>query len=244
MMSAIGSGATREGVLILSLGTSGTAFAYSPTPLIDEREWVAPFCDATGGHLPLICVMNMTGVLHEVRELLMPHSMDELTELASRTDAGSNGLLLLPYLGGERTPNIPNATGSLMGIRTNSLRPGPLFRAALEGIALSLGRGVSHMRALGLQVNEVRVVGGGASNSLLCQILADVINAPLRRLITNESAALGAAMHAMAAVLGESAMPQGAVTLSDEIYDPNADLTALYSELSDQLADTTTQLWG
>jgi xylulokinase len=190
--------------------------------------------------------MNMTGVLHEVRELLSAYSMNELTRLANDVEAGSNGLLFMPYLSGERTPDIPNATGSIMGIRSGSLRPGALFRSALEGIALALGRGVSHMRSLGLIVNDVHVVGGGANNPLLRQILASVINAPLRQLIETESAALGAALHAAAAVLDESQSSElmdKAVALSDAVDEPNAAHVDLYADKSKELSTITAQLW-
>lgn len=248
MMSAVGSGATEEGVLVLSLGTSGTAFAYSASPLIDSEGLVAPFCDATGGHLPLICVMNMTEVLHEVGGLLCGLSLDELTAMASKVSPGSEGLLLLPYLCGERTPNLPKARGSLHGIRPGNLHAGAVFRAALEGIALSLGLGVDRMRQLGLPVTEVRCVGGGANNPLLREILASVIDAPLRQLQETESAALGAALHAAMTVRSDGGwrdeLLRNAVRLSGEVDKPIPEMVATYAGLKHQLHRTTDQLWN
>ncbi len=131
MMSAIGSGATSEGATVISLGTSGTAFAYSTRPIIDPRGEIAAFCDSTGAYLPLLCTMNVTGVTEEIRRAFdLGHA--EITSLARVVPAGADGLLLLPYLLGERVPNLPSATGSLLGLRPGLLRPGHLFRAAIE----------------------------------------------------------------------------------------------------------------
>ena len=146
MMSAIGSGATSPGVVVVSLGTSGTAFAYSDRPVIDPEGLIAPFCDSTGGWLPLLCVMNMTGVTEEVRAAFEEQEdIESLTRAASRIPPGCDGLLFLPFLQGERVPNLPEATGVLAGIRPGLLRRGYLFRAALEGTSLSLGLGMERM---------------------------------------------------------------------------------------------------
>jgi len=195
MMSAIGSGATRPGLLVVSIGTSGTAFAYSNRPITDPEGLVAAFCDSTGGWLPLLCVMNMTGVAEEMCSAFGA-SLADLTEAAAASPAGAGGLLLVPYFQGERVPNLPAATGALTGIRPGLLRPAHLFRAALEGTMLSLALGIERLERLGIQVESVRVVGGGAQNTLWCQILADVLARPVTRLPEPESAALGGAVQA------------------------------------------------
>jgi len=119
-----------------------------------------------------------------------------LTRAAADVPPGADGLLLLPYLQGERVPNLPEATGVLAGIRPGLMRRAHLFRAALEGTSLSLGCGIERMRALGLRVDSVRLVGGGSHNALWRQILADVLEVPVVRLAEAESAALGAALQA------------------------------------------------
>lgn len=199
MMSAIGSGATSPGVVVVSLGTSGTAFAYSDHPVIDPEGLIAPFCDSTGGWLPLLCVMNMTGVTEEVRAAFEGQGKDlkALTRAAARVPPGCDGLLLLPFLQGERVPNLPEASGVLAGIRPGLLRSGYLFRAALEGTSLSLALGLERMKKLGIAVESVRLVGGGSRNALWIEILADVLEVPLVRLVEPESAALGAALQAL-----------------------------------------------
>ena len=206
MMSAIGSGATSPGVVVVSLGTSGTAFTYSDRPVIDPEGLIAPFCDSTGGWLPLLCVMNMTGVTEEVQAAFegQGENLEALTRAAARVPPGSDGLLFLPFLQGERVPNLPEATGALTGIRPGLLRRGHLFRAALEGTSLSLGLGMERMEKLGIAVDSVRLVGGGSRNPLWREILADVLEVPVARLAEPESAALGAALQALWTVRREA----------------------------------------
>jgi len=204
MCAAVGAGATRPGVAVLSLGTSATIFAHARTACFDPAGLIAPFCDSTGGHLPLLCVMNATGVLHEVARLFPDEDLARLTERAAAVPAGAEGLLLLPYLAGERVPDLPEATGTLLGLRAGLLTPGHLFRAALEGVALGLAFGLERLRALGLSIDEVRLVGGGARNALWGRILADTLEARLQRLEEDESAALGAALLASWAAEGGS----------------------------------------
>ncbi|MEQ1894109.1 MAG: FGGY-family carbohydrate kinase, partial [Planctomycetota bacterium] len=196
MCAAIGSGATRPGVAVLSLGTSATVFAYSRTVVLDPAGLIAPFCDSTGGYLPLLCVMNATGVLHEVARAFPGETLESLTAAAARVERGAGGLLFLPYLVGERVPDLPLASGTLLGLRPGLLTPGHLFRAALEGVALNLAWGVARLRALGVPCARVRVVGGGAKNELWLSILCDALEAELERLSEDESGALGAALQA------------------------------------------------
>ncbi len=196
MMSAIGSGATREGAIVISLGTSGTAFAYSTRAIIDPEGDIAAFCDSTGAYLPLLCTMNVTGVTEEVRRgFHLSH--EAVTALATAVPAASEGLLFLPYLVGERVPNLPSATGTLLGMRPGLLTPGHLFRAAIEGTSLGIVRGILRMKELGLAPSSVAVVGGGAKNALWRQILADMLGATVVALAEPESAALGGALQAL-----------------------------------------------
>ena len=196
MMSAIGAGATRPGRVVLSLGTSGTVFTHSARPMIDPEGAIAGFCDSIGGWLPLLCVMNLTGVTEEV-VAAFDSDHTRLSRAAAEVEAGCDGLLLLPYLCGERVPDLPTAAGSLHGIRAGDLRAGKLYRAALEGTSLNLGWGVERLRGMGISVDELRVVGGAARNELWRRILASVLNAPVLQLEESESAALGAALQAL-----------------------------------------------
>jgi len=195
MMSAIGSGATEAGVVVVSLGTSGTIFTRTDSVLVDPDGLIAPFCSSDGAWLPLLCVMNLTGVSEEVKDLTgLDHAA--LTDLAGSVAPGCDGLLWLPFLLGERVPDLPTATGTLLGIRPGTLRPGHLYRAALEGTSLNLGLGFQRLRDLGSKIEEVRLTGGAANNTLWRQILANVFGVGVRVLQETESAALGAALQA------------------------------------------------
>jgi xylulokinase len=195
MMSAIGSGAIAPGVVVISLGTSATAFAHSDSPVVDPGGLIAPFCGSSGGWLPLLCTMNATGVVEEVRAALRREHA-ELTELASRVEPGSGGLVWLPFHIGERVPDLPGATGTLTGIRPGWLDPGRLYRASIEAVSANLCWGIDRLGALGISVQEARLVGGGANNPLWIQILADMLNTPVTPMREPESAALGAALQA------------------------------------------------
>lgn len=197
MMSAIGSGATRPGIVTVSLGTSGTAFCYAAAPVVDPEGSIAGFCDSTGGYLPLLCTMNVTSVTQEVRSLFSSATLAELTFLAELEPAGARGLMFLPYLRGERLPNLPHATGALLGVVPGALTPGLVFRAAMEGATLALASGVERMKRLGLSVESVRVVGGGAKSPLWRRVLADCLGVPVVGVQEEESAAFGAALQAL-----------------------------------------------
>lgn len=252
MMSAIGSGATREGRLVASLGTSGTAFAYSSSPVVDPEGLIAPFCDSTGGWLPLLCVMNMTGVLEELRAGFggeMDHAA--LAAEAEAVPPGCEGLSLLPYFAGERVPNLPHASGALLGIRPSLLRRAHLYRAALEGTSLAFALGVARLARLGVATEEVRLVGGGSKNALWRRILASALDAPIRRLAEPESAALGAAIQALwtaerldGRASGADAVAARFVRLEDGVDEPERELTELYAERARRLEEHTARLFG
>jgi xylulokinase len=232
MCAAIGAGATRPGVAVLSLGTSATVFAYSRTPVLDPAGLIAPFCDSTGGWLPLLCVMNATGVLHEVARAFPGHDLEALTRAAERVPPGSDGLLFLPYLQGERVPDLPEATGTLLGLRPGLFDAGHLFRAALEGVSLNLAWGVERLRALGLALDTVRLVGGGARNELWAAVLADTLGARVQRLAETESAALGAALQA-AWIVHRGALDelvQRFVSIEGPPFEPDAARKRFYRE--------------
>jgi len=201
MMSAIGAGATRPGVLVISLGTSGTVFARTDRPIVDPEGLIASFCSSDGGWLPLFCTMNCTNVLEEVRAAFRPdlpaeNAYEHLTAGAERVPIGAGGVMFLPFLLGERVPDLPGATGALEGLRPGSLREEVVFRAALEGVACQLSLGVERLERLGVAVREVRLVGGGSRNRLWRSLLADLIGAPVSLPVEPESAAFGAALQA------------------------------------------------
>jgi len=196
MMGAIGTGNVRSGVVTASLGTSGTIYCCSSQPVVDPQGEIAAFCDSTGQWLPLLCTMNVTVATEAVKSLF---GMDnaELTRGAEAVAPGADGLLLLPYFEGERTPNVPEGTGVLLGWRERTNTPGHFARAAIEGASLGMNYGLNRMRTLGIEPAEVRVTGGGSNNPLWRQVLADLFQADTVCLETAEGAALGGAIQAL-----------------------------------------------
>lgn len=195
MMSAIGTGNVTDGVVTVSLGTSGTIFAYSSSPVVDAAGEVAAFCDSTGGWLPLVCTMNVT-VATELTKSLLGMNNEGLEQAAVSIPAGSEGLVLLPYFEGERTPNVPDGTGVWFGANRRTHTPAHFARAAMEGATLGLNYGLRRLSELGVQGQEIRLTGGGANSAAWRQIAADVFNMPAVCLQQSESAAFGAAIQA------------------------------------------------
>lgn len=195
MMSAIGTGNVREGVVTVSLGTSGTIFAYSTRPVIDPRGEIAAFCDSTGGWLPLVCTMNVTTAT-ELTRALFGLDLEAMEEAAGGVPPGSDGLLLLPYFEGERTPDVPDGAGVWFGASRRTHTAAHFCRAAMEGATLGLRYGMERLASLGIKATEIRLTGGGSRSRLWRQIVADVFGVPVVCLDQPESAAMGAAVQA------------------------------------------------
>ena len=195
MMAAIGTGNTRPGIVTVSLGTSGTIYAYSESPVVDPKGEIAAFCDSTNGWLPLVCTMNVT-VSTELIRTLFDYSYQDLEDAVSRAPVGSGGLILLPYLHGERTPNVPDGTGVYFGLNERTLKAENLARSAMEGVTLGLNYGFNRMRELGIEPTEIRLTGGGARNRAWRRIAADVFDVEVVTLKVEEGAAYGAALQA------------------------------------------------
>jgi xylulokinase len=195
MMGAIGTGNVVPGAVTASFGTSGTIYAFSRKPVIDPTGEIAAFCSSTGGWLPLLCTMNVTGVTEQVRALF-GWELADLERAAAATPAGSGGLTLLPYLDGERTPNLPKGTGVYFGLNRRTLDKGHLARAAIEGATLGMNYGLRRLSALGVKAREIRLTGGGARSAVWRQIAADIFGVPVVAMAQDESAALGGALQA------------------------------------------------
>jgi xylulokinase len=195
MMAAIGTGNIRAGVVTASLGTSGTLFACSDIPIIDPLGEVAAFCDSTDHWLPLVCTMNVTLVTEHVRKIF-GWDYTQLEQQVRSVPAGARGLVFLPYLTGERTPDLPSGTGVLHGLNLNNFSPAGLARAAMEGATLGLGYGLKRLRDLGVTPTEIRLTGGGSNSGIWRQICADVFGLPTVCLKSGEGAGLGAALQA------------------------------------------------
>jgi xylulokinase len=196
MMGAIGTGNTRPGIVSVSLGTSGTIYAFSGKPVVDPLGEAHAFCDSTGAWLPLACTMNVTVATEAVRELLnLSHS--GLEETVKAAPVGSNGVLLLPYLTGERTPNVPDGKGVLYGLTPENFNAGNLARAAMEGATMGFNFGFNRLREMGIEPSEVRLTGGGSKNKAWRGMCADVFGVETVCLEVDEGAAYGAALQAL-----------------------------------------------
>ncbi len=196
MMGAIGTGTVRKGTLAVSLGTSGTIFASSSTPLIDENGYLAAFCSSTDSYLPLLCTMNCT-VASELTRTLFNRGVKEFDEIASSAPIGCEGLTFLPYFNGERTPNYPYGKGTLIGLHGLNMKEAHISRSALEAAIFSLRVGSDTFKEKGYDVKEIRLIGGGANSRVWRAMCADVFNATVVIPKVMEAAAFGAALQAL-----------------------------------------------
>ena len=195
MMGAIGTGNIADGTITASFGTSGTLYGCAEKPIIDPNGEIAAFCDSTDRWLPLVCTMNVTVVTEQVRGWFgWDHA--ELEKQVSSVPAGSEGVSFLPYLNGERTPNLPNGTGVIHGLGGTTGSPAHIARAAMEGATLGLAYGLRRFDELGLTPEEIRLTGGGSQSGIWRQISADVFGVPVVGLATAEGAGLGGAIQA------------------------------------------------
>jgi len=196
MMGAIGTGNVVPGVCTLSLGTSGTIYSYFDRPFVDPAGEIAAFCDSTGGWLPLLCTMNVTNATELFKEL---HGLsnEALGSLAAEAGPGAGNLMFLPFIDGERVPALPNGTGVFFGLDRKNFNRACMARAAMEGVVLNLGYGLSRMRSLGLSPTEIRATGGGSGSPLWLRIVADIFKTAVVTLREREAAAYGAAIQAV-----------------------------------------------
>lgn len=202
MAGALGLG-LQPGDLAVSIGTSGTAYAVSPTPTADAGGLVAGFADATGNFLPLVCTLNATKVTDAFRNLIGA-DYDEFDRLALEAPLGADGAVLVPYLDGERTPNRPDATGLLAGLRSDMSRS-QVARAAFEGVVCGLLDGVAALEAAGVSADErTFVVGGGAKSEAYRRVMADLSGRTITVPDNDETVAVGACVQAAAVKSGES----------------------------------------
>ncbi|MEZ1314773.1 xylulokinase [Pseudomonas fluorescens] len=195
MMGAIGTGNIQPGAITMSLGSSGTVYAYADQPRVSPDASVATFCSSSGGWLPLICTMNLTNATGAVRELL-DLDIAQFNALVAQAPIGAEGVSLLPFFNGERVPALPHATGSLTGLTMTNLTKANLCRAVVEGTTFGLRYGLDLLRNNGLQSRSIRLIGGGSKSPVWRQIVADIMNTPVVCTRHSEAAALGAAIQA------------------------------------------------
>ena len=244
MMGAIGTGNITPGVITASFGTSGTLYGCAGEPVIDPDGEIAAFCDSTDRWLPLACTMNVTVVTEQVRSWF-GWELDQMGAEIAKTAPGASGISFLPYLNGERTPNLPNGKGVIHGLDGTNAIPGNMARAAMEGATLGLAYGLRRFSQLGLAPTEIRLTGGGTKSPVWRQISADVFGVPVVGLATAEGASLGGAIQ-VAQASGEGTYEElcGRFVELDETSRclPNPEFTELYQEKLDQQIALTSQL--
>src|SRR2546421_359163 len=198
MCAAIGCDIVAAGPVAVSLGTSGTVFAYRADPAVDPLGEAAALCDSTGGWLPLAATLNCTSATEWARELFaMDHAAVDAAVAAGRGD----GLAFLPYLSGERTPNRPHGTGVFVGLHANHDREA-IVRAVVQGVTYALAYALETLGRAGVVAKEITLVGGGSASDAWAQLCADIFELPVARPAIVEAAASGAARQAQWAVEG------------------------------------------
>ena len=196
MMGAVGTGTVADGFLTMSMGTSGTLYGYSDKPIADPANGLSGFCSSTGGWLPLLCTMNCTVATEFVRGLF-ELDVKDLDKIAAEAPCGSEGVIVVPFFNGERTPNLPNGRASITGMTAANTNRANIARASLESAVFAMRGGLDAFRKLGFQPKEIRLIGGGSKSPLWRQIAADIMNLPIRVPALDEAAALGGAVQAL-----------------------------------------------
>lgn len=236
--NAVGVGAVSAGIMALSLGTSGVVFATTDGPAIEKHGRVHAFCHAVPGQWHMMGVMlSAAGSLRWLRDTLAPGvDFGELVEGAAEVDPGSDGLLFLPYLTGERTPHPdPKARGAFVGLTVgHDMRH--MTRAVLEGVAFGLRDGLDLMIEAGVpKPDSVRASGGGVRSELWRQILADVLDTRIDTVVTEEGAAYGAALLAAVGAGQHTSVPSAvAEMVASEPVSWPSDLVDHYSKLHER----------
>lgn len=233
--AALGVGAG-PGDVVVSVGTSGVVSAVADAPSADATGIVAGFADATGRHLPLVCTLNAAKVLDAAARMLgVDH--DTLSELALSAPSGSEGLVLVPYLDGERTPDRPDAAGALHGLTHRNTTPAHVARAAVEGVLCGLAAGLEAVAEQGVDIRRVLLVGGGARSVALQRIAPAVLGVPVDVPEPGEYVADGAARQAAWVLGGGAAPPQWQPSGTQRFEaDPDPAVRARYDEVADLVA--------
>jgi xylulokinase len=228
MGAALGIG-LEPGTVAISIGTSGTAYTVADHGTADPTGAVAGFADATGRHLPLVCTLNATKVTDAVARLLgVDHDALEALALDGHSSAGAGGVVLVPYFDGERTPNRPDATGAVHGLRSDVTRE-QLARAAYEGVVCGLLDARDALASAGIDVGDrIVLVGGGATSAAYRQVLADLSGVPVVVPSHREPVATGACAQAAAALHArpphDVAAAWGLASAVDAVVEPHPDV--------------------
>lgn len=236
MMGAIGTGNVKEGVVTMSLGTSATVYTFRNEPSKNSSPSLAPFCSSSDGWLPLVCTMNATNVVTQTLDLL-GLSVNDIESALDSTEPGAGGLTFLPFLNGERTPDVPNAKGSLHGMSSSNFTPSNMVRAAIEGASFGLLYGLDLILENG-RAERILLIGGGARSAKWRQLLADASGIEIHVPLEEEAGCLGACIQAIYAASHHLGTPQSFQEIcsrcvkvdAEKIAVPNPALKPLYDQ--------------
>jgi xylulokinase len=225
------------GEVVVSIGTSGTAYAVAATPAADASGLVAGFADATGRFLPLVATVNAARVL-TVTARMLGTDTGGLSRLALAAPAGAEGLTLLPYLDGERSPNRPAAHGVLRGLTSSNTEPENLARAAVEAVLCSLADAVDNLADCGITTQRVILIGGAARSPAVRAVAPAIFGVPVTVPEAGEYVALGAARQAAWAVSGAAEAPswRPAGRAAEYTAEPTPQVRERYAALRDDTA--------
>ena len=190
----------------MSLGTSGVVSAVGDAASHDPEGIVAGFADATGRQLPLVCTLNGAPVLAAVAAMLKV-GFDEFDKLALSAAAGADGLVLVPYFEGERSPNLPHAAGALHGVTTRNFNSANIARAAVEGLLSSMAYCIDKISEQGVEADRIILIGGGARSEAVKRIAPAVFGRAVDVPPPAEYVALGAARQAAWVLSGDASPP-------------------------------------
>jgi xylulokinase len=231
--AAIGTAVTRDGLMSSSIGTSGVLFAHADGCAVDPSGRIHAFAHSVPGRYCLLAVtLSAGGSLRWWRDVTGV-GYDELVAEAEGVPPGSEGLVFLPYLTGERTPHLdPRATGGFVGLTARHTR-GHMTRALMEGVLFSLRDGIEIMRGLDVRPTQIRAIGGGATSELWLQLQADVYGTAVHRLAIEEGAAYGAALlgHVAAGTFADVDEATAVVRTLEEVTEPDPKRVGAYEEL-------------
>ncbi|GIU15901.1 MULTISPECIES: xylulokinase [unclassified Shewanella] len=201
MMGAIGTGNVKNGIITMSLGTSGTIYTFSDTPVVLKHPSIANFCSSSNGWMPLICTMNVTSATSLVQDVL---NMDliEFNQSLDASEIGAGNISFLQFFNGERVPALPDGKASIHGLDAANFTRDNLVRAVVEGATFGLKYGLELLRDAGISIEQIRLIGGGAKSAHWRQMVADAMNCEVICPEVEEAAALGAAIQASWALTG------------------------------------------
>ena len=235
MGSALGLG-LRPGDAVVSLGTSGTVFAVGDHPSHDPKGAICGYADATGRYLPLVCTLNAARVL-DATAAMLGTDLAGLDRWATGAEPGAGGIVLLPYLDGERTPELPGAAGSLHHLTRDNMRPENIARAAVEGMLLGLADGLAALTDSGIPVDRVQLAGGAARSEAVRAAAPAVLGARVEVPPPAEYVAIGAARQAAWVLAGTEEPPEWSVGEPEFTAEPQ-EVSGLHERYAQVRMDT------